>query len=325
VGAGAEYAFTPNWSVKAEYLYVDLGAVNNVLISGLDPAAIQTYGFPTQMTTRSSQLHDNIVRVGLNYHPDTPGSTMPAPAIMDRRAASAAYSWSGFYGGINAGGALARNPTFNPMFFGPVANFPVAGLDSYSHAPVGGLIGGQVGWNWRVQPNWVVGAEADLQWLHQSDSACISECLPVLPGEALILLGLTDAESMKWLATLRGRAGWIAPNNTLWYATGGVAWSQIRDTLTVSAAPPFFAPGVPSGATFSHDRIGWTIGGGVEIPMWDRWSIKAEYLYVDLGKVSDTLFTPLDPAQLPSTFLTSTSSFSIHDHIVRAGLNYHLN
>ena len=293
-GAGVETPISDKWSVKTEYLYVDLGTMSDTLISGLSPGAALFYGFPTVTTTSSSRVHDNIVRAGLNYHLDTVGTMKPTPPA-EPNATSTASNWTGFYGGIDAGGALAHNPTFNPQIFGPVANFPVAGIDSYTHAPIGGLIGGQVGWNWRAQPNWVVGAEADLQWLHQSDAACISECLPLLaatiPG---ILLGLTDSESLKWLGTARLRAGWIAPNNTLWYATGGAAWSRVQDTLTVLAAPPFFGPGVSPTTTFNHDKVGWTIGGGVEVPMWERWSAKLEYLYVDLGSVSDTAVTPLD-------------------------------
>jgi outer membrane immunogenic protein len=75
--------------------------------------------------------------------------------------------------------------------------------------------------------------------------------------------------------------------------------------------------------TFKHDRVGWTIGAGAEVPLWYRWSAKIEYLYVDLGKVNDTFVSPLDVAQLPSTTFAATTSFSIHDNIVRGGLNYH--
>jgi outer membrane immunogenic protein len=158
-------------------------------------------------------------------------SDLPTKAPPMARPASG-DPWNGFYLGVNGGGALGHNPTSNPQIFGPVANFPVAGLDSYTHAPAGGLIGGQVGWNWRAQTDWVLGAEADLQWLHQSDAACISECLPLEPGTTPgLLLGLTDSESMTWLGTARLRAGWIAPNNTLLYATAGAAWSRSRTRL----------------------------------------------------------------------------------------------
>ncbi len=57
VGAGIEGAFAPNWTAKLEYLYVDLGTLNNTFV-GL--------GAFTPLLT-SSHVTDNIVRVGVNY------------------------------------------------------------------------------------------------------------------------------------------------------------------------------------------------------------------------------------------------------------------
>ena len=65
IGAGAEYAFTPGWSVKAEYLYVDFGTRTYIspLVSAAAPAAVGTgYFWSTSVRER-----DNIVRVGVNY------------------------------------------------------------------------------------------------------------------------------------------------------------------------------------------------------------------------------------------------------------------
>lgn len=65
IGAGAEYAFSPNWSVKAEYLYVDFGtrSYNSPLVAAVAPAAVGT-GY---IWTTSVRERDNIVRVGVNY------------------------------------------------------------------------------------------------------------------------------------------------------------------------------------------------------------------------------------------------------------------
>jgi outer membrane immunogenic protein len=51
VGAGLEYAFLGNWSAKIEYLYVDLGSVDDGV-----PPVVNTVTFK-----------ENIVRAGLNY------------------------------------------------------------------------------------------------------------------------------------------------------------------------------------------------------------------------------------------------------------------
>ena len=51
-----------NWSFKAEYLYVDLGNVNNLFVAPV------TAGAPTSMVlANSTTFHDHIVRVGVNY------------------------------------------------------------------------------------------------------------------------------------------------------------------------------------------------------------------------------------------------------------------
>ncbi|HMN72032.1 MAG TPA: porin family protein [Rhodoblastus sp.] len=51
-GAGVEYAFTPNWSAKVEYLFTNLGANYPVGVFGSDV---------------QQRVHDHLVRVGLNY------------------------------------------------------------------------------------------------------------------------------------------------------------------------------------------------------------------------------------------------------------------
>jgi outer membrane immunogenic protein len=62
IGAGAEYAFTNNWSAKVEYLYYDLGRRNytSPLTSG-PGAGAGVFG------ESRAENRGNIVRAGLNY------------------------------------------------------------------------------------------------------------------------------------------------------------------------------------------------------------------------------------------------------------------
>jgi outer membrane immunogenic protein len=57
-GAGVEYGITPNWLLKAEYLYVGFPSQN---LTEINPA------FPTFTATASNRLNASIVRVGLDY------------------------------------------------------------------------------------------------------------------------------------------------------------------------------------------------------------------------------------------------------------------
>jgi len=64
-GGGAEYAFAPGWSAKAEFLYIDLGtfAYASPLIAAASHSAVGvSYSWNTKIHER-----DELARVGLNY------------------------------------------------------------------------------------------------------------------------------------------------------------------------------------------------------------------------------------------------------------------
>jgi outer membrane immunogenic protein len=67
VGGGLEWMFAPQWSVKGEYLYYDLGTVtlNQTLgLVGVGAGAGQFLGFNSQSAVHYT---GNIARAGLNY------------------------------------------------------------------------------------------------------------------------------------------------------------------------------------------------------------------------------------------------------------------
>jgi outer membrane immunogenic protein len=65
-GVGSEYAFGGGWSLKAEYLYVDLGR-SSVNSTNLFSTGLFGGPSPTNVYTHSVDLKSNIVRVGVNY------------------------------------------------------------------------------------------------------------------------------------------------------------------------------------------------------------------------------------------------------------------
>ena len=119
----------------------------------------------------------------------------------------------------------------------------------------GGLIGGTIGYNWQVGQI-VVGAEGDIDWSG-------------VKGNTGVLCGASCETRNKWLATIRGRLGY-AFDRFLPYITAGLAAGDINATR----------PGFPGG---SSSNAGWTVGAGLEFGIASNVSIKAEYLYVDLG------------------------------------------
>jgi outer membrane immunogenic protein len=150
----------------------------------------------------------------------------------------------------------------------------------------------------------VAGLEGDWQWTNQRDSISITMGTP---SSNLNKLGLTIDETLNWLATFRGRIGYDR-EDWLWYVTGGGAFGGIteNDMLTV------VAPTV--GANFSHTLGGWTAGAGVEKAIAGHWTAKLEYLYVNLGAMTDTI--------VDAPGAVETIHQSVSDQIVRLGLNY---
>jgi outer membrane immunogenic protein len=74
-GGGVEWMFMPNWSLKVEYLYYDLGSVtwlnspNSSIASTTDAiGALAGTVNATNVSASRTTFNGNIVRLGLNYH-----------------------------------------------------------------------------------------------------------------------------------------------------------------------------------------------------------------------------------------------------------------
>jgi outer membrane immunogenic protein len=65
IGGGAEYAFSNKWSAKLEYLHVEFGGLSGSYVF----ASTAPAGFSNVVNTATGHLHEDIVRVGLNYRP----------------------------------------------------------------------------------------------------------------------------------------------------------------------------------------------------------------------------------------------------------------
>ncbi len=142
--------------------------------------------------------------------------------------------------------------------------------------------------------------------------------------------------SLDAFGTTRVRAGY-ATGSFLPYVTGGLAWGKAQGDIAVSY--PHLAKFVELGHTLvekwyatnpvtygevDETHIGWTIGGGFEWKLRHDISLKAEYLYVDLGKETYLFKGPLDPS-INQPFNTDSFRSELTFHTVRVGLNYHFN
>jgi outer membrane immunogenic protein len=307
VGAGVESSLGSNWTAKVEYLYMDLGSIA-ATVSGTSP---NIGPFTLSTTTR---LHDNIVRAGLNYRfgpPPGPVSAYDAMAAVP----PAVFTWTGFYVGANVGYGFGND--HNQTDIAIPAEFPTAltSAPGNSVTPRGGLGGVQLGYNWQAAPHWLFGFEADLQGTAQTDTVCASAtCIIQSQAGGSLNEIITVQHQLDYFGTARGRLGYIY-NNTLFYGTGGAAFGHARETVHID-----FAGGLTDQTT-TKDLTGYAVGGGIEAMLSGAWSVKAEYLFLNLGGISTTATTTLPI--VGGTTLQAFSNSTIRDHVVRIGANYH--
>jgi outer membrane immunogenic protein len=234
------------------------------------------------------------------------------------------YNWSGWYVGINGGGAWSSSESDTFSGAGPFAPFFFASNEfptSLSSSSKGGFGGLQTGYNWRLSPSWLVGVETDIQLSNYAGTAIAT------PSPSSLLLPFTTQVSQQstWFGTLRARLGWLATQTLLVYGTGGLAYGQTETSF--STVPVGFTLGTcaatgPTCAlgTGSSNKSGWAAGGGLEWMFAPHWTLRAEYLYLDLGSQS----VSAAPFPLGSTaFVTSfTASSTFHENIARAAINF---
>jgi outer membrane immunogenic protein len=107
--------------------------------------------------------------------------------------------------------------------------------------------------------------------------------------------------------------------NLLLYGTGGLAYGETKVgsafICALCSPPPGTQPGTANQSSFTS--FGWTIGAGVEWRFAPAWSVKAEYLYVDLGSQSTTI-----TYNYGTNTSSLTSTVSERDNVVRFGVNY---
>ena len=165
-----------------------------------------------------------------------------------------AFTWTGFYIGVNAGLGWSNSGTIN-------ISDPIVGNTSINTAGTTGFVGGgQIGYNWQHQ-RWVFGLETDIQY---------SDLKSGVAWAAYEWFGYSSSNS-QYFGTVRGRVGY-AFDRTLFYVTGGLAYGGLNSNWW-------------HGTT---SNTGWTLGGGIEYAFTDNWTGRIEGLYVDLNSGTHT-------------------------------------
>jgi outer membrane immunogenic protein len=231
---------------------------------------------------------------------------------------------TGFYLGVNAGWVGAADGTQQlsgtDTASGGLGFLLSSGFipSAFNLRPDGFIGGGQIGYNWQVS-NWLFGLEADFDGTKLKGTQSERALAPFVASTYTQTL----THELEWLATVRARIG-LTWEQLLLYGTGGLAVGHTGIGLSAfDVIVPL--PGLDASTFNDQTGAGWTIGGGVEWLFRPQWSLKAEYLHVDLGTASPTISYAYVVFNQPNITNNSTLTARINERydIARVGLNYH--
>lgn len=263
---------------------------------------------------------------------EAPQRSEPAPT----RQASAG-NWSGGQVGGSNGGSVANNSFADPgsyicppgYHFGSACGETPFGFNGH---PAGYTIGPFLGYRFQFG-TFVAGVETDVSYKNTATSESQST-LTVFGTPAAASRTDMFSGTMKqgWDGSVRGRLGVLVTPTTLLYGTGGVAFGKVSGSLAYtgtaySCADPTTCPGGPAGTatgvvSFSENRVGFTVGGGVEVQVFGPWTARVEYRYTDLGKFSESFPIINSCATCGTGVLSPGASVDLHPSFqtVRLGL-----
>ena len=201
---------------------------------------------------------------------------LPARTYTKAPPPVAMYNWSGFYVGLDGGGASSHN-CWNLTSAIGVGLIPTT--SEGCHDATGGLVGGQVGYRWQMT-NWVFGVEAQGDWanLKGSNTSLVGSAIGV---------PFTNQTKIDSIGLFTGQVGY-AWNNVLWYGKGGAAVAHDKYAgIAIGAIGTIPAAAIFDQAT--ETRWGGAIGTGVEIGFAPGWSVAFEYDHLFMGSHSVNL------------------------------------
>jgi outer membrane immunogenic protein len=215
---------------------------------------------------------------------DMPIKAPPAAVVVS--------TWTGFYIGANGGYAWAKKDWFD------ISDAASLG----SHTAVGGVVGGQVGYDFQTGP-WVFGIRGMYDWADLNGSN-------IVPTGTNIV-----STNVRSFATAVGRIGYLFAPNTLAYGLGGAAWAWDRYRISTGAGVEF--------ANASETKTGYVVGMGLEHKFAANWSVFVEYDYLHCGCVVPINENPAAPPLVPGG-TTGTPQVDITQQVstVLLGINY---
>jgi outer membrane immunogenic protein len=203
-----------------------------------------------------------------------------------------AYNWTGFYVGADVGGAWGPDVSETTVDTNPFGFSPNTFGRHSGSGVIGGIYGG---YNWQWNSPLVLGIEADVSATSVKTSDLLTPALagaglpaPGAPAVPVAGSSWTASTEVKWLASVRGRAGYAA-DRVLLYVTGGAAWINMDYNASLAGLNAVER----ATASFNTTKTGWVAGAGIEWAFMTNWLVRAEYLYYGFdGATATASFLP---------------------------------
>ena len=238
------------------------------------------------------------------------GPAMSADVIVMPQAGSVArgaFSWTSWYVGAFAGAAwTGKNATTSEPCSPAGCRFSVIGAQTVSYPLSASAIGGvTAGYNYQIPGSAILfGVETEFGALRLTGSSSFA---PV--SSAAAAANLTASTTIgNWYNATTLRIGWTW-DYVLFYAKGGFALSTLESAISDARG---FSPGEGK-----KDLFGYAWGGGVEYAFSNKWSVKAEYMYLGLNH-SVGVCEPLVGSG--GTFCSTSNSPAVQTF--KVGVNY---
>jgi opacity protein-like surface antigen len=172
-------------------------------------------------------------------------------------------NWSGVYIGLDGSHATQAEATECISGTWNCSGIPIA---NPMQKASGSTYGAHIGYNWKIQANYILGVEASVQRPHISGAA-------IFPTVGQYKSSETKYDSLK---TLQLRAGRVL-GDSLIYLSGGLAWTRLTTTFT-NRYDNGDIINFPNGfLSASNSARGHVFGVGAEHALTESLSLSAEF------------------------------------------------
>lgn len=240
------------------------------------------------------------------------------------------YNWSGIYLGAHIGYGWGEHEGTG-LYTDNSGAYKVLDPEAGSIDLEGGFGGGQLGFNVQ-RGRFVFGVEGDGSWGNiDGENTFISDYdnanATNTGGDGTKDYTWNIKTQVEWMATVRGRLGFLLSPTFLVYGTGGAAWAGVSSDENVTCFP------VMCGGTYttvrassSETATGWVAGAGAEWAFAPNWSLKGEWQHLDFGDVGTQFVGTAYPDNAPQPKINGYSNDSFPGSLVidtvRLGVNY---